>query len=1417
MRARKFVWLLLVVAVVGLGFYFFRPRMAPVPPARAAKPVALAPPPALVRAAPAVVPEIVAPEPAVRADKNPRPDSVIASAWLTETRSAMAAFAEWAARYLSAGAGQRAGLLAEGQDLARERRAALADLIPTDPEQALADAVPMVVRQQLPPEILSLLEERVSAQSNLSLLAGSPPPGQSTVVANYRAALINGREYRAYAYGRRAALATLPQTSIIGIAVDSALAVSDSPARLLEAGELAGPRPVSNVCVISGLVTPVNTSAPLNASVATAVEVGGEVHILCHVAHVDVYEQRLIAAEQANYAVVEADGGAGSSTVTGRPSSAWTHGTKKTLVILVDFSDKPGPPINPYDPVANVTNVTVDPTYVSNRFNQANQVHDFFDQASYGQAEVVVGAAVGGVSPDITNVLRMPSTAASYAASGDSPLLHTDAEALAQTAGFNVASYDRVGVVFSFLGNIANSQITYGGLGEVTGKDFWINGYFNLSQVTHEMGHNFGLNHANLWAVTDGNPVSPNGKSVEYGDAFDVMGSGEFISTQYSTWNRSILQWIPDTAVSTITTSGNYRVYTFDNAAANLTNPANPVALKVVRDNIRDYWIGYRSSTSNANLNNGAYVQWGYNTNQQGDLLNLKTPGNTSTAPALEVGNTFTDALAGVTLKTLDKGGSGAGAFLDLQVTIQSRIQWSQLSYYADEQLGQVTLTLIRNDNGVGAVSVHYATSDGTATNPAYYATQAGNVSWANGDTSNKTITIPLVPGAFASGIKSFNVTLSNPTGSVVGGGAVATVNIGAAGTADPSFAPFFINSTANRVIVQPDGKVLVFGWFSLLQEGANVYNQGGFARYNADGTVDVPFDSIGGISGGSNPVVYDAVRQPDGKIIIGGNFTTVNGQSAKNIARINTDGTLDPTFNVGTGADDVVYAVVAQPDGKVVIGGAFLHYNGTAAQFVTRLNANGTLDAGFTGPVFTGPILSGGTGIWYVASLALQPDGKLLLGGAFYFTGGAHFKSGLCRVSANGTLDATFSGVVDGATISGSTGNLRSVKRIAPQLDGNIVIAGDFTAFNNVDRSGLARVTSTGALDNTFAPTLALTTNGSINAIMVQPDGKILVGGNFTAVNNATASYLARLTSTGTTDPLLPLAAGPTHQIYDFAMQPDGKIVYAGDFGTFQGNNGPMWRFFAGLSGLPGTIQWSASTENVFAGGNLVLTATRTGGSSGALSVNYALDAASAAAANVTAASGTLSWANGDSAVKTATIPISSSANGTLTVNLGAPLVGGALLALTQQNLASITALNFANWLAVNFNSSQQANPLISGGSADPNENGLANVLEYAFGLNPQVHGSTGPDGLSTMGIQNIGGQNYLTITFRERVPAGDVTYTPQTSAAAAGPWTANAVQVGSPVNNGDGTQTVTYRDSTPITAGSPLHFMRVDVTVAP
>ncbi len=439
-----------------------------------------------------------------------------------------------------------------------------------------------------------------------------------------------------------------------------------------------------------------------------------------------------------------------------------------------------------------------------------------------------------------------------------------------------------------------------------------------------------------------------------------------------------------------------------------------------------------------------------------------------------------------------------------------------------------------------------------------------------------------------------------------------------------------------------------------------------------------------------------------------------------------------------------------------------------------------------------------------------------------FYFNNTANFQASLCRLNSNGSLDSTFNGVVQGATLSGNTSQLRSIERMAVQRDGNIVIAGDFSAYNNVTCTGLVRVTATGALDGTFT---APTTDGNFStsqvwgALLVQPDGKILVGGTFGHVNGVVANNLVRLTSTGVTDTSIPTTTGPDSFVSDFALQSDGRIVFGGDFENFQTvSNMSVFRFFSGLSGLPGTVQWSVTSANATPGNPLVLTATRMGGNTGNLSVNYATDAVGAAATLVTPANGTITWASGDSASKSVSIPIGSSANGTLTVNLGAPQLGGALLDINQQVQVAIAQLTFGLWQSEYFTQNQIQNaPLVSGSGADPNANGIPNVLEYAFGLNPLVRGSVGPTGLSLTSVQNISGTNYLTITFRERTPLGDLTYTPQASSTADFASPTTPVLVGSPVNNNDGTQTVTYRDSVPVSAGGSPRFMRVLVSVAP
>ncbi len=1300
------------------------------------------------------------------------------------------AFHGWTVRFLAASPAERDALLPEGLSLAASRRAALAALIRTDPQAALAAAVPMADRALLPVEVVALLEERISAQGRVALTyACLHPYGNHAGHGHelFRSTLIGERQFTVHTFGRRETLATVENSSLVGIAVDSDLALADSPARVLETGETSGSRAFAPSSTIA-LPSP---QTPLNTGTGTvAVEAGGIIHLLASRAEIPAFEQNLRQTERVN----EADNQPGSSTVVGRPTQAWSQGTKKVLVIRVDFSDLPGTPLNKFE-----GNATITEDYVVNVINQAGGVRDFFSENSFGKTSLTISPTVAGDSPDVTQVFRVPNTAASYATAGNNDLLHQHATNAAAAAGYNLATYDRIGVVFSNLGSISGSKITYGGLANVIGPDFWVNGAFDFRVVGHEIGHTYGLRHANLWQVTDGNAVSPAGSSLEYGDPFDLMGGGDFFENAFSHLNKSILQWIPDTAVTVAGNAGTYRIYRFDSAAANL---AQPRALKVVRDSTRDYWIGYRRATANAALDSGAYVLWGYNVNQPGNLLDLKTPGTNPDDAALPIGQTYNDSATGISLTSVAQGGAGAEEWLDVQVAFQPRIQWSKSAYTVNEQGGSALLTLTRTSNSVGAVSVTYATSPGTATTPADFTTTSGTVTWANGDTAPKTVTIPVTADALVEGSETFTVNLSGVSGGVIVDGTTATVTLADPGARDLGFTSDFINNSVTQALPLPDGSILVSGYFDLLQDASfNVYPYHGLARVTSAGKVDTAFNS----GTGANDYVAAFARQPDGRIIAVGDFTTFNGTAAGGIVRLNTDGSLDTSFNAGTGANLGISAVLVQPDAKILIGGLFTTYNGTPREYLARLNSDGSLDTSFAGPDF-----AGSTG-WIIRALALQPDGKILIGGAFYYANGQR-RSGFSRLTTSGAFDSTLNGLTTGADPAFQGANfLGQIHSIALQPDGKIILGGDFTTFNGTPKGGLVRLTSTGAIEATFTGTAS----DVVETVLLQPDGKVLVGGDFTTLGGGTASRLGRLSATGVLDTAFSAAGGHAGTVHTLAWQPDGNVVLGGVYANFQGSATarPLWRFLPGLASLPGSLQFSTDAYAGSEGGTVTLTVNRTGGSLGPVTVGYSTVAGTATAADFTPNSGVLTWADGDSTPKTITLSLTADALAespeTLRVNLGPPLLGGVFLGERQQATVTVSTV-FATWQSQNFSTLEQASPAVSGDTADPDGDGLSNLLEYALGVSPK---SPSPNGLPAIGIRNSGGANYLALTFRRRLTAPDLTYLPQTAASVSGPWLNTAVAVGTPVDNGDGTETVTYRDSTPLT-GANQRFLRLSVT---
>ena len=244
-------------------------------------------------------------------------------------------------------------------------------------------------------------------------------------------------------------------------------------------------------------------------------------------------------------------------------------------------------------------------------------------------------------------------------------------------------------------------------------------------------------------------------------------------------------------------------------------------------------------------------------------------------------------------------------------------------------------------------------------------------------------------------------------------------------------------------MLLQPDGKIIVGGRSTTtLFNGQTVI--GGFLyRLSTNGTSDNTF-STGGLSGG--PIISLA-QQPDGKILLGGYFSSVGGQTRNRIARINTNGALDTVFNPGLAAPSGInpspLAMTVQPDGKIIVGGAFNTIAGQAQTNLSRLNEDGTLDGTFR------PFPSGAANpdVW---SVALQTDGQILVSGYFLTMNGAP-RSRLARLNVDGTLDATF-----------NPGANAAVNGLALQSDGRILATGFFSQLGGVSRSYIGRLHNT-------------------------------------------------------------------------------------------------------------------------------------------------------------------------------------------------------------------------------------------------------------------------------------------------------------------------------------------------------------------
>ncbi len=460
------------------------------------------------------------------------------------------------------------------------------------------------------------------------------------------------------------------------------------------------------------------------------------------------------------------------------------------------------------------------------------------------------------------------------------------------------------------------------------------------------------------------------------------------------------------------------------------------------------------------------------------------------------------------------------------------------------------------------------------------------------------------------------------------------------AGDLDPWFNPgdlgYARGDGARNVIypvaVQPDGKVLLGGPFLSF----NYVGRQRIARVNADGTLDTGFDP----GNGADSWVLAIAVQPDGRILVGGSFTYFDGQPTNRIVRLNADGSRDTGFDIGSGADGTVRAFAVQPDGRILLGGDFDTYNGVPAMGLARLNVDGSLDTGFnTGDGITGSVkavalqddgrilVGGGLGMYdstdcpniirltesgaldgtfdpgtgpngdvnrivvqpdqhvlfagmfsefneaphepvvrldpngaldpsftradlsttWLTGLGLRPDGSIMVSGQFYQIDGEPFPS-VARLNADGSLDATFN------TGSGAASLVRD---LAVYPDGQTIVTGDFSFFNGYPQGYVARLNDDGGVDLTFNTQTGC--NGAVLRTLLDAEGRIIAVGSFDGYNGLMHQGIVRLMSDGSADTTLQTSGLEVNgNLNDVLLQPDGRIVISGfamDYGSASGS----------------------------------------------------------------------------------------------------------------------------------------------------------------------------------------------------------------------------------------------------------------------
>ncbi len=548
-------------------------------------------------------------------------------------------------------------------------------------------------------------------------------------------------------------------------------------------------------------------------------------------------------------------------------------------------------------------------------------------------------------------------------------------------------------------------------------------------------------------------------------------------------------------------------------------------------------------------------------------------------------------------------------------VLLRGLVTFAADAFQKARSSGSVVVTVARTGNTSAAASVQYRTTPYSAVKNRDYAKTKGTLTWAAGDASSKTFAVPVLPAGDTVGDRVLFASLKGDGVGTIANAAVTIIDDRQRpaalrpvpdGSIDSVYAPLtgdVVPASVGSLAPQADGSVYVGGSFYTVAGRT----QPGILKVDAQGVPDFGFQSplvVGGAqdSGSSSSVRAIAV-QPDGKVLVAGEFLLADTGKRALLARLNPDGSLDAGFHAYLNADYSanVYAMALQPDGGVVVAGA-LDNNRTRA---ARFHPDGTPDSGFNPP----PFQSYSTG----RIVRIQPDGCLLV---------STEDGEVMRLHADGSVDDSF---FTYPFPVGDTNNL------VLQPNGKIILA------NTMASVLIARLNHDGSLDTSFVGFADARAPYSSAPLALQPDGKLLVGARYSPVDGSPVNLL-RLNTDGTLDTSFHTAAAVPLTPLVLALDASGGLLVGSAFSYARSETAQplVTRLMEVDPTLPVVSiasDGSAAVKTSGQPGRLVL--TRTGGDlSAPLAVHYSAGGSATAGLDYAALSGRAKFPAGESTV---------------------------------------------------------------------------------------------------------------------------------------------------------------------------------------